>query len=135
MRLGKSKTTFLCFREVLIIGIPFKEIEKIWEIGVFLILNVCYQISNLRDSIYNKIVNGCSKSLIFTVRLSSSLRRSNSWDLIYCRDLFDRFKIGTGVSAEMIYFVIWNKKHRLIRCNTMKLFVRRRIRVRIWSIG
>jgi hypothetical protein len=97
--------------------------KKVWEYGFSLMLNGFYRISNLRDSVYNKIVNSCSKSLIFTVWSSSSLRRSSSWNLIYCRNLTNRLKISTSVLAKLIYFVVRNKKHRLFWCNTTKLFV------------
>ena len=122
-RLRRSKTTFFHLKEVLIVGIPFREIEKMWELYVFLMLNGFYWISNIKDSIYNKIINGCNKSLVFTIRLSSSLRRLSSWDLIYCRNLTDRLKIGTSVSAELIYFFVWNKKQRIFRCNTLNIFI------------
>jgi hypothetical protein len=105
MRLRRSRTTFLHFKEVLIAGIPFREIEKIWELVVFLILNGCYRISNLRYGIYNKIINGCNKSFVFILRLSF-LRRLSSWDLIYCGNLTNRIKIGMSVLAKLIYFFV-----------------------------
>ena len=122
-RLERPITTFFCFREVLKVGILFREIKKILESGFSLMLNGCYQISNIRDSIYNKIVNSCSESLVFTVWSSSPLRRSSSWNLIYCRNLTDRLKINTSVSAKFIYFIVRNKKYRLLWCNTTKLFI------------
>ena len=116
-------TTFFRFREVLKVGILFREIKKVWESGISLMLNGCYRISNLKDSVYNKIIYSCSKSLIFTVWSSSSLRRSSSWNLIYCRNLTNRLKISTSVSEKLIYFIVRNKIHRLLWCNTMNLFV------------
>ena len=53
---------------------------------------------------------------------SSSLRRSSSWNLIYYRNLTARLKISMSVSVKMIYFIVWNKKHRLLPGNSMNFF-------------
>ena len=61
------------------------------------------------------------------------MRNMRSWNFIYNGNLTNRLEISTGVSAEVINFVIWNSIHRLLRCNTAKLFVQRRIQ--IWVVS
>ena len=55
------------------------------------------------------------------------MRSTRFWNLVYDGNLTDRLKIGTGVSAKLISFVIWISIYRIFLCNTMKLFIQ-------WSI-
>ena len=52
------------------------------------------------------------------------MRGTRSSNLVDYGNLIDKLEIGSGVTVELIHFIVWDAIYKLFWCDTTKLFIK-----------